>query len=184
MSTLLLKIAPPAKIYVGEIDIAAIDNGLMLDGTLVEGFMPPWPVQPDVLLDAVNREFIGLTFDATQSYFKLAKDIFEKSDSLVARLHVPNAASGFGHYLEGDSNIPHLEIRWASADRCETMLAQLAENVWFYDRSTRLNDERWKNPFAIGLADFGDLLNGFGLKQPTRYLVSPLDVSVSVGGKR
>lgn len=184
MSTLLLKIAPPAKIYVGEIDIATIDNGLVLDGTQVDGFMPPWPVQPDVLLNAVNREFIGLTFDAPQSYLELAKEIFGKSDSLVARLHVPNAASGFGHYLEGDRNIPHLELRWASADRCETMLAQLAENVWFYDRSTRLRDEWWKYPFAIGLADFGELLSGFSLKQPTSYLASPLDVSVSVEGKQ
>lgn len=116
---------------------------------------------PDIIIDAISREFLGLTFHLVShapSYpFKGEVVHIEEIKSDASRLKYANAfrrdAVPYGS---------HMEITWAKGTGPEVWPASLTEDLWF-------SSEDGSDTLVLCVDDFDYLLNTFNLRMPSQF---------------
>jgi len=147
-----------------------------ISGSLAYASFPPFTSAPDILRSA-EGEFVGLTYALDEANFARAATICSDlvSGIVAARRYdevTPKYAAQYGHDL-------FLEVLWGISNPDEIVLAQLADDAWYYQIGPRSQDEifqEWKLPIldaprilGIGVSYLHDLLETYDLRLPDRW---------------
>jgi hypothetical protein len=174
MTSLIVSLQAPIEVFLGPLT----PGDLGLRGTKVADCAAPWPSVPDLLIDPQVKTLIGVSYQVPALYRGMVQRLAAGLSSDVVRYDRQSAIAGVPPYQDFKGHdIHHLEIVWSRSDQTSFMLAQLCEDVWYFNsQRASLEDERML-PVAFGLNDVDDVLLTYGLRLPDSFSFPRLRIS-------
>jgi hypothetical protein len=160
-----LSLTAPAEVALGESDWT-IDGQVLIRGMPAEANDTPWVSFPDLLIDEVDRTFVGLTFEIDRDYRVPMQRIAQLLNPQVVRYNDLCHAQDRRVYHDDQDPAHRLEITWIRPRRQGFELAQLLCGQWFWWYSIEGNWGICPPILALSITDIDEILDSFALRFP------------------
>lgn len=144
--SLLITLTEPVKMFVSNTRLES-SNLVLENDVLSPPSFPLWAVCPDILINSIKREFVGVCYFVGEDEKEVVESLSTDLSNQVVRYVNSPLSDDATPYIKNNMEPNHLQIKWSSTDADDLEIAQLDSDYWYYSQISE-NESRFR---AFGL---------------------------------